>query len=401
MAIARVLCLCLLVVTACGPPAAPPQAEVSPTAAAPSPVATTPSPTPTAAPELITADIEIVDAFGGAPPTTSAATLVLAADGSHRLESPALSQVFDATTRTATTVTRPEESAVAAGAVGGALVRRNTGLGLPDHYPYDLAYTTTLIGHVRAMVRAGDPALTEVTVLDRPALRAEVTPVANELAQGPDRVVLVLDAALLVPLQLEAYRQDTLQRSVTTTALRLDEPPDGGFTTDLGADPPIEQDLGVEEIAVDEAGAEVALAEAAGLLGYTPPLPATVPDGYQLVSVLARPGALGVTGPEGSNPENVDVAQLVYRDGFSQMTVTFRRTGAAPAAWVDPLFGEGDTFRPTPITLAGGALAGATGDLVVGPETVPHLWARTAELVVTVAGAATTEELLAVAETLN
>src|SRR5207248_9460239 len=51
-------------------------------------------------------------------------------------------------------------------------------------------------------------------------------------------------------------------------------------------------------------------------------------------------------------------------------------------------------------TLHGGALDGLAAQVVVGPRAVPHLWAQTDKLVVTVSGDLTRDELIAVAEAL-
>jgi acetyl esterase/lipase len=53
------------------------------------------------------------------------------------------------------------------------------------------------------------------------------------------------------------------------------------------------------------------------------------------------------------------------------------------------------------VTLHGGALDGVTAELEVDPRTTPHLWALTPELVVTVSGDLTRDELLAVAQSLR
>jgi hypothetical protein len=62
--------------------------------------------------------------------------------------------------------------------------------------------------------------------------------------------------------------------------------------------------------------------------------------------------------------------------------------------------GEGFIDRPETVTLASGAFAGAKAEILIDPRSVPHLWAMTDSLVLTVSGDLTRDELLAVAESL-
>ena len=53
------------------------------------------------------------------------------------------------------------------------------------------------------------------------------------------------------------------------------------------------------------------------------------------------------------------------------------------------------------MTFTAGALGGHDGELVIDPLTSPHVWALTEDLVVTVSGDLTHDELLEVAESLE
>jgi hypothetical protein len=56
---------------------------------------------------------------------------------------------------------------------------------------------------------------------------------------------------------------------------------------------------------------------------------------------------------------------------------------------------------PERVRFSSGALAGRDGELVLDPLAEPHLWALTQDLVVTVSGDLTRDELLQVAESLE
>jgi hypothetical protein len=63
--------------------------------------------------------------------------------------------------------------------------------------------------------------------------------------------------------------------------------------------------------------------------------------------------------------------------------------------------GRGFVDEAERIVLRGGALDGKDAELVIVPRGIPHLWALTDELVVTVSGDLSRAELLRVAESLE
>jgi hypothetical protein len=70
--------------------------------------------------------------------------------------------------------------------------------------------------------------------------------------------------------------------------------------------------------------------------------------------------------------------------------------------WSDPLAtGEGFVDEPERITLSDGALAGVEADLLIVPRNIPHIWALTNELVVTVSGDLNRTQLISVTESLR
>jgi hypothetical protein len=73
-----------------------------------------------------------------------------------------------------------------------------------------------------------------------------------------------------------------------------------------------------------------------------------------------------------------------------------------PDIWDDPLAtGEGFRDEPSRVALGRGALAGVEAELLIVPRNIPHLWALTDELVLTVAGDVGRADLLRVAESLE
>jgi hypothetical protein len=93
------------------------------------------------------------------------------------------------------------------------------------------------------------------------------------------------------------------------------------------------------------------------------------------------------------------VVSLSFRRGFEQLMLTTRPRGAAPAH--DPFRLQGVPASAEPVTLHGGALDGALARVTIDPRAVPHLWAATDRLVVTVSGDLTRHQLIHVAESLQ
>jgi hypothetical protein len=87
---------------------------------------------------------------------------------------------------------------------------------------------------------------------------------------------------------------------------------------------------------------------------------------------------------------------LGYRRGLDQVVVTTRLRGEGD--WRDPFSVAGVDEDERPVD---GALGGSEARVVVGPRSLPHLWALTDRLVVTVAGDLTEPELVAAARSLR
>jgi hypothetical protein len=126
-----------------------------------------------------------------------------------------------------------------------------------------------------------------------------------------------------------------------------------------------------------------------------------VPRGFERAETVTAPEGQP-TGSEGMNPPSRDIVSAAWRRGLDRLVVTTRRAGPDPGAWTDPLAaGEGFLTTPQRVRFRTGALAGTTGELLLDPRATPHIWARTAELVVTVSGDLSRAELLRVAGSLQ
>src|SRR5262249_7804536 len=148
---------------------------------------------------------------------------------------------------------------------------------------------------------------------------------------------------------------------------------------------------GADVMRSDDGFRRVPLRTVAGAVGYAPLVPRWVPDGYRLAEVaVAR--AAGPTGKEAGNPPSRMVVSLSYRRGLDQSLVTTRLRGTG--TWDDPLAtGEGFVDRPETLRIDDGALIGAQAKLLIAPRGIPHVWAQTGDLVVTVGGDLTRAEL--------
>ncbi len=284
--------------------------------------------------------------------------------------------------------------------------------GLPPGPPDFAARESVLRRDVAAVVRAflsttSEVPVSEVTFDGRAAwhLVAEVTP--NKLA-GPggsgDSLDVVVDRQTGFPLRITETLDGSFLHEVRLSGLVVDEPVDpSAFELDLPAGAsPFRQDVGFRRVALEEVAATV---------GYQPLLPAAVPAGFELAEVTVAEEAQP-TGSEAANPPSEDVVSVAYRRGFDRIVVTTRAAGpyrlASPdgtgtlAGWDDPLAsGEGFLDEAEPFTVATGALAGAEAELVISPRGTPHVWTFGDDLVTTVAGDASAEDLRRMVESFS
>jgi hypothetical protein len=276
----------------------------------------------------------------------------------------------------------------------------STGLavGLPDPSPADFMLSRNLGAVVRALLDSPEASVEETTYEERQCWTLSTAVRPNLLVESSsDHMEVTVDKETGLPVRIVETRDGEFTRETRLEGLQIDpELPEGIFR--------LEFPDGVEVIQTDHGFTRLDLAhfesEAGGVVGYTPVLPAYVPEGFVLAeTAVAQVGE--ASGKEGMNPAAVGVVSLMFRRGFDRLVVSTRLVGEDPALWSDPLAsGEGFIDVPEEVTLGGGALKGSMAHLLVDPRTVPHLWAMNDTLVITVSGDLTRDELLAVAESL-
>jgi hypothetical protein len=277
-----------------------------------------------------------------------------------------------------------------------AAERKGLAPGRPDPAPSDSILERDLGAVVRALLAAKDPRVEDTVHEGRPAWRVEVPVPANLIYPDADRFDITVDQETGVPVHVISYLHGRVRSELRVEKLAVD-PKLGAteFSVRFPTGTHVERtDAGFRRYRLDQVRDEV---------GYPPLVPSLVPDGYKLEEVAVARRSLQ-TGVEGGNPESRDVVSLSYRRGLDQFIVTtrLRHVPGYPDEWSDPLaIGEGFRDEPQKITLQAGSLAGLTADLLIVPRNVPHLWALTDQLVVTVSGDLTRAELIAVAQSLE
>jgi hypothetical protein len=284
-------------------------------------------------------------------------------------------------------------------------VRRGVAPGPPDLGAPTWIIPEEFAAFVRALLAAQDPRVREISYEGKPAWRLDIDVVPNAIVPdfSGDRLEITVDQATGMPVRVLETNDGAFWREIRIEDLvvNADLPPDS-FRLEF---PP-----GAEVMRSDDGFERVDLGDVAGIVGYAPLVPAEVPEGYALAEVaVAKRSA--PTGSEAGNPPSRMVVSLSYRRGLDQFLVT-TRLARVPAEgepalpleklWGDPLAtGEGYVDESEQLTLRRGALAGQQAKLVVVPRGIPHVWALTDKLVVTVGGDLSRAELIAVIESLR
>jgi hypothetical protein len=110
------------------------------------------------------------------------------------------------------------------------------------------------------------------------------------------------------------------------------------------------------------------------------------------------------TGAEGMNPPGRDLVVAVYGSGLERLvmtTVSVTDQELAGEQYADPFRGEGIKRTTTRHRLRTGAYAGTVANIGLPSDDAPYLWLRSGKVVVTLSGAATSQELIAAAESLT
>ena len=321
--------------------------------------------------------------------TTTRQSFVLDGVGDQRLTD------LSASTVSAYDARRGVERAITTSAALGSgrfyAVRAGVAPGPPDAGPSSPLLDSQLGAVVRALAAARDPRVRQVELNGRPAWRLDLAIEPNTIYRDVDHVSVTVDRATGFPLHVLTTLDGGFRSELTLDKLELNSPlPRGAFTLRFPA--------GAELLRTDGGFVRVGLDGVAKRVGYPPLVPASLPDGFKLVTVAAARRA-EPTGPGETNPRSRDVVSLSYRRGLAQIVITTRRRGGG--RWQDPFGIEGVHLESERVQLTKGAMAGAAAEVVVDARTVPHLWTLDRGLLVTVSGDLSRSQLLAVAEALR
>jgi hypothetical protein len=313
--------------------------------------------------------------------------------GDVRIEGPAAGdvQTYDAA---AGVVRSAQHSASVGGDTLFYAERDGVAPGRPDLGPPTWILPDELGAYVRAALAASNPSVHDITYDGRPAWRLDVATIPNAIAPelSGDALAVTVDRESGMPLQIIERKNGAVLRELRIERLVVDAPlPASTFQ--------LRFPNGADVMRSDDGFRRVPLDQIASTVGYRTLVPSFVPPGYRLAEVaVARESA--PTGKEGGNPPSRMVVSLSYRRGTDQFVVTTRLRGNG--TWSDPLASpEGFVDHAQTPAIRSGALAGSDAQLVLSPHTVPHIWALTDQLVVTIGGDLTQRELELVANSLN
>jgi hypothetical protein len=279
-----------------------------------------------------------------------------------------------------------------------AHVERGIAPGPPDSYPAESILETDYAALVRAFLAAEDPRVVEIEYAGRPAWRLDVPVQVNRIVPeySGDEFSIWVDQQTGIPVKIVERKNGRARNELRIDKLAVDAP--GARVR------PVQFPPGMEVTRSNGGFRRTSLDGVQPIVGYAPLVPGWLPEGFELAEVAAGPGQVGVTGAEAGNPPSTDVVSLSFRRGFDQILVTtrLRNVPGYPQLWADPLAtGEGFVDRPQKVELGRGTLSGVEANVLVVPRNIPHLWAQTDDLVVTVAGDLSREELIRVAESLE
>jgi hypothetical protein len=340
--------------------------------------------------------VESID-NGSGQPSTQRWRFLVTSDGDFRLTdlTHGAEQVYEASTNVERMLSVSES---AGGDELFASERTGVAPGPPDQGPSMWILDRNLASVVRALAAGDGGTVEEVTYQGRAAwlLDTAIRPNLIVPEYSPDHLVATIDRETGFPLRVVATRNGEFVYEVSLEDLVVDgEVSADAFHLEFPPD--------TEVFRTDEGFRRVSLDEAAAMVGYQPVVPSIVPEGYELDAVFASLEP-SITGVEGGNPAVGDIVSLSYRRGLDSLVVTTRPVGDDPSLWTDPMAtGEGFDDRGVreEVTFSAGILSGRTGELLVDPLSIPHLWAKTDDLVVTIAGDLTRDELLTIADALQ
>jgi hypothetical protein len=306
------------------------------------------------------------------------------ARGDYRIEGPAAGEVttYDAA---AGVVRSAQHSASLGGDTLFYAERDGVAPGPPDQGPPTWLLPERLGAYVRAALAANDPAVRTVGGTWRLDVDVEPNRIVPELSG--DHLAITVDRLTGLPTHVVESRRGKVLHDLRIGDLVVDaQLPADTFRLAFPPD--------AEVMRSDDGFRRVALGDVARAVGYRPLVPTRVPAGFELATVAVADEA-APTGKEGANPPSRRVVSLEYRRGLDVLLITTRLRG--DGRWDDPLAtGEGFVDRPAPVTIGG-----TTWQELIAPRAIPHLWAQTGRLVVTIGGDLSAAELKDVARALE
>jgi outer membrane lipoprotein-sorting protein len=317
----------------------------------------------------------------------------IARDGAYRVEDLVGGTVWasDWSTNAGTVAYGP------AGGPHGERYGRQLGLplGSPDADPFAF-FNRGFASIDRGLGEAGNPQVRETEYRGRPAwlLRAAVRRARGNPHSG-DRLDIVVDQESGIPVRVAERLGGRIVGETLVEDIRMNvDVPRHRFRIEAPAGASVRRD--------DYGFRRVPLGAVAPRVGYRPLVPAWLPPGYELAEVQIAMAAAPAGGAARLNPPSRAVVMLGYRRGLEYFTLTTRRTGVKRSRWSDPFGRPGSAPSVAePVIIAGGSLDGVRAELVTDARSVPHIWAVTDKLVVTVGGDLVRDELLRVAGSLQ
>ena len=273
---------------------------------------------------------------------------------------------------------------------------RRSGLapGPPDQGPTDSFLQLHFGSVLRAFAAEGAVGLRSVRYQGRPAwLLSTDASLRLVIGEEPtDHITVTVDKRTGMPVRIVETLRGRLVSEIRIDDIALDAATDRDFVVRIAPEATADRsDVGFDHVPLEEAAA---------LVGYEPLLPGWLPAGYARAETVAARETDATA--MGRNPVSRGVVSTAYRRGINRFIVTTRLVGPTLSAWSDPLLAnENVAAAGRPVTFTGGALAGQTGELVVTPGSVPHVWTVGERLVVTVSGDLTEAELMRVASSLR
>ncbi|MCX6362825.1 MAG: hypothetical protein NTW58_01375, partial [Actinobacteria bacterium] len=332
--------------------------------------------------------------------------LVRSADGSYRVTQLGRTQHGGAGPATSRRVTGDQVYDASTGVLlryrpgRGLVVVKDYPLGPPDRWASPL--TGVDFGATgRALQAAGAFQLEETVIDGRPAWTSTCSQIAVALPSGSTEdegwptYKVTTDKQTWLPVRIQLIEQGVLRAEVRYLNVRVNEPlPKDAFT--LRSLP------GLSSRHLDRGFRRVTLGEARAIAAVTPLVPGFVPSGYELAHVAVAHRALTANHLVRAR----HVFELQYTHGFDALTVSTRNVVSAYfSADDDPVDTYGSAFADltrTEARLTSGAFAGVPAHIALATQSsAPHLWAVKDGVLLTIAGGATAEELLAIANSLQ